>query len=124
MKGESGPAPEHWQVTDQEAVEALPKLESDPYSREVYERWLLQAQSEIDAIYESEGSRAAAVAGIRWTMRKASVFHEAGFTGEAIDELLEICSSSGSKMFQGMSLYDEAAELLKKIRGHGPVYKK
>ncbi len=113
---ESFPSPESIRITDEQAIEALQNKDARPESQATFEKWLDQAQEEIDRIYESEGSEAAAVASIKWAIKRATVYYRAGFTSVAIEDLTETCDAASSRLFDESGLHEEAVSLLERIK--------
>jgi hypothetical protein len=113
---ESLSSQESGSITDEQAIESLRNKHTSTESKEIIDKWLDQAQKEIDTIYESEGSEAATFASINWAIRRATVYYKAGFASEAIDDLTETCDAVNSTLFDGSGLREQVVSLLESIK--------
>lgn len=102
-------------IVDEQVIDALRAERSD--AQALFEIWYKVMQKTLDDIYETSGSESFTVACIESAIRRAVVYYKAGHIGEAVADLAETADAAGAKLFEDSGLYEQATDLLRKMRG-------
>jgi hypothetical protein len=112
---ESAPSFERAPIIDEQVIEALRGIETDPEAENIFKQWEDGLRRELDLIYQNEGGERFTIASVEYTIRRAAVYYRAGHAQKAIEDLSETVDLAGSEFFSKSGLYEKACELLEKM---------